>query len=1529
MGFLSRLGKVATGIGGALQAPIGLVKDLATAPFVDKDEYDGFINTIYGRTVARGGQLLGNALGPQEGLGAVIGGLPQTGIRDPGRAVIHPILSGLETAGREGIREPLAAAVNAASLADAPGGGGLGGLLRGENWRKGYKMAQHRSLGQSIALAIQTKNINDDAEVARAMDTDVYKAISGTTDALTRLYLDPAIMALEVTKIARFAPVAGEIAKTGKLTNAFDRTIVKGISKASETAFPKLTEKGILRRVIVTGDDIKAALEHPALPLVNEKIAQIKEEAGLGRPVEPPVSPAVEALPAPAAGPAPTTAELANRAAAVDRSAARIRDLAFHNHPQGEAISRILAEADDPATVWPALLGDETARQALEVSQPAIEGQISRLVGRQAELAGYRLREGQLPYGLEQAELSMVEAELDQLYNAAERTQRAIDAGATLKQIPRISGMSETRSAITRSDFFQASPWAKPLRLATRMRPHGMVSLHEAQGDIQIQRFGTKAGDTLENVDGFRGQYMNATTPTERAIVVDRAVESGIRALAEKHGIPANVVDRLVEESQRLSGAAHEHLAKSRIYDADGKFSILDMVDEMGNEHRIHLPGAATQEFNYRALPNLDTIELAFKRFAREEARNLAPGARAVAGKATEAGVDLVARYGKDALDVFHSVWKPSVLIRAGWPIRVVGEEQIRIISKLGVLATMKNTSVSGVRYGKDLIGDILTNVNERLEGIPRSERRWADPETALQRGQGGRIGTMDVQGWEIPKAYGTPEDLKDVSIKLNSAGRTRDAFFGSAERANVEELRRASSGEWKSIAPSEASHGPAWESAVNNQIGRDAMWKQFLEGKTVDQVEDWVRNTAEGREYLSRVPHWRNNVNEWLTAAEEIAHSYAPTAELKAKALAGRARVKDLVEAFPNAADRPVVHGEILNEVVGKGVIRKKVVEMRNLAMDKLGRLPTDTLSRHPYFDAMYTNEVRRLVNIYGSQGAEYTPRLAEQIATKARAYALAESKSLLYDLSEQSEMGHLLRYVSPFYSAWQEVLTRWTGIASENPAFVARMQQVWRSPERAGIVSDEQGNIIHDDGTATDHLGNKAVAGGERFITLPIPKFAINDLTRHIPGVKGVEMMGGVKFNKTGFNTILTGAPGVGPLVQIPLNEIAKARPDLESSLKWALPFGTTQDVQDLILPAFAKRVKTLSAGDEDRVYSNTLTRIYFDALTDYNLGKRATKPDYAEAKKKTDAFYSMRVAASFVMPVAPQFFSPYQIQIDIYRNLKQADQAKDHNAPDYKTPDEIFLAEFGDEYFALTQSLSKSVDGIQPTLEGHEARQKYQPMIERHPELGSLIVGAEGAGEFNRAVYDSQLQSRVAPGSADMQRQSYSFEEAAAAPDVRLGWIEYQRYMDLIDAELHQRGLPNYKVKAAQDLASLKRQVTAKLAEKHPEWFTQFSQVDRQAMDRRLTGMREIAADKRLSGRQDIAGLGDYLRYRDMVTSELTKRKAAGGAGTLDAVANTDLDGIWEQIKTKLLERNLAFSSLYYRWLGNDRLEGEAAA
>lgn len=1384
-GVLGRAWRIGTGMGGALQAPVGLVKDLATAPFTD-DEVDGFVNTIYRSTVNRGGQLLTNAMGPEEGIGAALGGLPE-GVRQPARNVVNPILQGAETVYREGISEPITAAITAGSLADAPGGGGIGGLFDPENWREGYRIAQDRSPGQALAFAALTKDVTDDAEVARAAGTDRFDVISGTADAILRFRADPTV-------------VVGKLAKAGRTK--------------------------YVTRPINGAEDINRAM-------------------GSGR---------IERF----------------REAAMNRPAAEIRDQFFPDHQFGASIATALADAGDDAVLFDdtlrSLMGDRDAIEAVRAKRASLAGQIERLTSDRERLAAY----GDDTLFADPERTAKVTAELDELYPQDERLARLDRATETLREVPRVSLTGQARVAVTRSAFYQKSPLAAPLRVTFNMTPRHLVNLHDQTGDVQVTRMLRKSELDQATQDALRGEYMAALDPPARQQVLLKAEAAAVRSIAERAGMTVDEIEAALGEAGRQRGRAAAVL-QSRVYDGEGRSRI--RFEDSEGWHDVHLPLSATQEANFLPLVNLDDVRKAAEPISAFRARF---------GAVTPIPGELTA--------MFYKAWRPATLLRGGWPIRVVSDEQLRIIAKLGAVTQVK-----------ELGGALKRRIAER--GLPAEER--------------GLGAVPQILDYDMQAAFGAPGDAQNIYKAAVSSRASFGALVDQTERATRQQLRE-STGEWRSIAPHEPDYGTAWTHAVNNQMGQDALYRKVLAGQSTDDIVAWLRSDPAGRAYAARHKVRARNPQRWVETLTEQVEDYLPSPELRRLALQRKAKADDLVRLLPDASQRPMVHGEITAQIAGKSQVAKMLGDIVEKGYTWLGAKPSDTLSRNRFFDATYRAEATRLVNLADEQvrrsGRRLTDEDLRQIEAKAREYSLGEVKNLLYDLAESSELAEMLRFFSPFFSAFQEVTTRWAGLAVENPAFVARMRLVWRSPEKAGIVTDEKGNRITEDG-AVNAMGQRVKAGKDRYLTFALPEWA-----HKIPGLKA---QGAVRFNKESFNMALQGWPGAGPPVQIPVNEIVKDRPDLESSLKFVLPFGTTQETIDLILPATARRIRTLADKDEDRVYGNTRMRLYYDKVVDYNLGKRDTMPTWEEATKEADAFYKMRVAASYFLPAAPAFNSPYQLYIDAYRQRRELDETLDHESPDYQTPDEWFLDTYGEEFFPLTQSLSKSVDGVPPTLEGRAARKKYQDLIEKYADvgLGGLIIGSEGAGEFSRAVYDSQLSSALKPGSERKQRESTNFVEAVSAPEVRHGWIEFGRAMDLIDAERIQRGLPNLQVKGARDLAIIKRAVIEKLAEKRPAWYAEFSTVDMARTEKRIAGMREIASDRRLAGRDDIAGLRVYLQLRDAMSAELAKRAAAGGSKTLTASANQDLAYIWETAWERIVEQNLSFGQLLHRHLERD--------
>lgn len=1434
MSVLSRLHQAIKALGGVGEASVGIATDLILAPFTD-DESDGIIETLYDSTVKNGSQFFSSTIGP-EGLGGTLIGAIPGAVRSPVASVMKPIFSGLETTYREGISEPLSTAITAGSLASAESG--IPGLFTPSTWSRAYRLAQHRSPGQALALAIGTKNITDEAEIAKYAGSDAYKIISGTTDAFSRVFLDPTV-------------IAGKAAT--------------GVRAAAIT------------RSLHTPEEITAALRSPRVAAFNDAITAIKSEHG-------------------------------------DTAAAVIRNRYFPDHEAGALISTVLASAPTPREQFfglRALMGDQAALSELGDIRSTIHESIASLNRRADQLGPIKAAqpykyEGTIVdpsqqtalFGLNDIgipeDIAQLRSRVEVHYARDLRAQRMTAGFATIKETPRaraipfVPAIGEVRSTITRSDFYQNNPLGRSLQTFFHMNAHPVVNISDTRSDIQISRLMQEARLPQDIMDGHRTAYMAAADDQTRMKVALAAETDAITAIATRNGLSTDELSGIMNEISSARGEAVDAL-RNRVFNEDGS-SVLTHQDEFGEWVETNFPPAVTTDSTLLPLINM---------------RGLASAATDIGRFRANHPSVTIPPY---LVNKFTRLWKPAVLLRPAWPIRVVGDEQFRIIAKIGALSHLDNLR-TGLR---DYTTDFISATRERgIRNVAGRSNREIRQSFAVRE--------FDYRGYDMEGVFGTPSDVNRHARDLASSSDSWRALVGNNEEVLLRDMREAGAN-FRSIEPTHTDYPSLYNWSIE-RLNSHPISRRLLAGESPESVIDWLQSTPEGSDILRANTVRAHNVRNWVEdLTGEVDKYTAGSDELRGLISAGTASHDDLTRLVPDIAARPIAHGEVLNQALNKGYTASLIPKIVERTFDKLGRLPTDTLSRNPFMGHMYRAEVKRELDLLGD--TPMTDTIKAGIETRARNYALNETQKLLYDLAESSRFGEMLAFISPFYNAWQEVITRWSGLAIENPVFAARARLIWRAPENMGIVTDENGREVTNGQTYSDDPASPNFRGKDRLITIPLP-----DWVKDIPGMKGLAGKDSVKFNKKSFNLVLQGFPTAGPLVQLPLNQIVKDRPELtdNSLVNKILPYGPTYSIRDMVLPSSAKYF--LSASEQDQRYSNTLLRIYLDKITDYQTGARESKPTYAEAKAEADSFTNLRGWAAFTLPAAPVFQSPYQSYIDAFHQAQarysedKASLSDSHGNP--RTPDEYFLDTFGKEYFALTQSVSRSLDGIPPTMDSYLKRKEYSDLVQEFPEFGGLIIGADGAGEFNSAVYNAQLHTKLRDSSDNNQRELIPFEEAAVDPDRRLGWIEYRRAMDMLEATRIQRGLPNMQVAAARDLAAAKSAVTEYLSAKFPSWKDDFNQTDKGKWENKIAALTVISSKPEMAGRPDMQGIRGYLQARTAFNSALAARKKAGGASTLNASSNQDIAEAWNVVTGHLIESNLAFSAVYYRFLENDPL------
>lgn len=1469
-GFLDRLGKIVDGLGNSAANYSGFVLDNVRNMWGDTDDdgLDGFLDHLYNVFVgaqASSSPIVANT--PQgsaqlrrleaagaasarsrpggftdgfEDLAAVIPEQARSAVKTLTSGAVNvvakPVGTAIDLANRayeDVVDRPLSFLMTAGSLYDSPEFmKSLEGLSYTDRAkavaREAWGVSEDRSFGESFAFAAMTDDITSQEEIDEAFGSDWFRTTAFLADITPAVIADPVGIAAMGVKGVRAGRVLGD---TKNFVRGYESTRANNLYEkvASSRNVAEVREKLFSSRNTLEGNAWSTALHDAAKTGKTEFDLMLR---GL----------------------------LGNKES-IGLLSQRHADLAYklgyltesRNAAQYKWYGRVTSMVDD--------IGSGAAKQ----------GAVG--VGSDFNKAYY----------------NRLDAAVTETNSEAARLERTLRTAGTLDVIPKVSAASQKRTLFTRTEFYQQSPLAAPLRTVFGFEPQHTLSVHADDIDVHLDRFMRQAGVGTAEREAIRGQAIEAYAGGQAAGAAWTAQNVVIDTIAAKHGIDPE----LIREARRQGLKETETVLNGAKYDANTQNTVFKFIDDEGVEQIRYLPVAPEQLRNYVYLPDVKQLDGIAKRLAGDW----------TAADANREMLDW-------RLSQFNRVWKPAALLSVRWPMRVVGEEQLRAVSKVGAWALAK-------AHTKTAAGAFAHRV-ETARDIATHQRPLRDLPKVVTEGIGmgaDYVSSPVVIGGEVFAPSLMERGGRAVEARLLDETAQFNRMYGQ-EEVGLRNGMYKSTQDWVELRPGDTRYYEAWEHAANNQLGRNRLARRLMEkadpdGLDIDDAIEWLKHDPEGIRFAQTMPIRSRNPEAWVhTVADQLVR-YLPDADLQRAALNGEFTADLAKGILPDQNLQPFIHGQHLDQVIGGGAtdVAETLGRFVDTAMSKLMTTPTLRLSRQPVFDALYRRKLTELVERAADTGLEITDVRRANFERAARRHALGETRELLYDMAEHSNLSEAFRFVAPFVDASREVITRWAGITVDNPLFVRRVQQLWQAPEKAGFVYDSLGRQVQPDGKVIALNGRRVDPEGDRYVRFVAPEWA-----RDIP-VVGEVIRGGIQFNKESMNTILANPFGAGPLVQVAVAQLVKPSPETEEALKWLFPYGINKNPVSALLPT---TVKEIAKGDNDTARAAVTMHIWNDLATTYELnGRVGTKPTIEQAKEIESRIHDMlSVPSKFLSPVGLQTISPYQPYIDYLRQLQAADPA---------TAKQTFYDEMGVEFAALANSLSQSNDKIPPTIVAYRQRAKFAELVEQFPDLGGLIVG-DLDGKFSNAVYQDQLRKAIGPNNSTKQRSRVTTDEFVRKPNIEVGWHEFSKAMDALDAMRIKRGLPNLRVKAAEDLASAKAQIVEALHARYPEWYDEYLSSDPARSAKKIEGLRAVANDPRLSAqREEIGLLGTYLQARDLIQKQLQARVAAKGSGVLDATSNRDLALAWSTITSTLVESNLMFSQLFHRYLDNDTPSG----
>lgn len=763
------------------------------------------------------------------------------------------------------------------------------------------------------------------------------------------------------------------------------------------------------------------------------------------------------------------------------------------------------------------------------------------------------------------------------------------------------------------------------------------------------------------------------------------------------------------------------------------------------------------------------------------------------------------------------------------------------------------------------------------------------------------------------------------------SASASRDSFDAIITDGEETAYNLMANGAHRTISPSDPAYYHAWAYVLNHQIRNSPEFMQFVKGEATNP-DEWVRwlKQPENRHLRERMAHFAHDPEDWANRLYAMTLDYMPTPELRELVAKGRVSARELRKMFPDTAPRPTIHGQLADVNSGRHTVGRAFSGGIQRMFRYLSDVPTDKLSRHPYFNAVYKQEVKRLHAAHVAArkpGQKFTQADVDQIQTAARKAALGELKRTLWDVSAHSHMAHTMRFLSPFFAAHQEALMRWWNIASENPAIVRQFQMAFDIPRKMGLTYNEE--------TGEVKPGEPIGPGNQIMLQIP---FAGEDN----PVNKWLLKMGGGKpwhINENGLNLILQNGianPGVGPLVTIPTETIIQQVPEateFEKAVRAMSPFPIAADTplgvaQNALTPAWGKRLVSYFQKEGSAEYSRYFMQNLSDNLIAYNEnnpgGGAPTDEEFDaimdRSKKETarDLAIMGLTNVAWLTPGKPNSkYAVVQIGLQkLYEQMRQENHDLDWLRDEFKD-------KYGEIYMPMIYSMGineSRLDGTPGEVSALKKRAKLVGKVD--PSLYRMIVGPDAAmsdEEWTKPSVGARAWMKTHGGSP-YNDETYlgkrNIEEASIQILVNQGWRQYEELTNWLDVEAEKRGLPSYE--ADPMLMDMRSAGLQYIKENNEAFAVEWNEFARTDFEKRIRDMEQIAFDKTLTKdqtRTDIYWLQQYLALRGNIKAELEARAAAGGAKTIGAQANEDLRQMMAAGVSYINSQNTYFRDFHY--------------
>ena len=867
--------------------------------------------------------------------------------------------------------------------------------------------------------------------------------------------------------------------------------------------------------------------------------------------------------------------------------------------------------------------------------------------------------------------------------------------------------------------------------------------------------------------------------------------------------------------------------------------------------------------------------------------------------------------------------------------------------------------SINDELTGIDLELESLTKEGASLKALTGGIRRKDVEGKVLRR----RTGLKKVQGTTAKMGrkgeFQAPDQLRDAYVwgdrdlrrtLTDDVAQSNLALYGH-EGDRLESALRENylSQGWKPIEyGSSLDTRKAWRSAVVEQVNRyirnDKSMMRMALGAQDDEIVSWLRNTPEGREYWATQkltkggdPKWSSEY-EFVDTQRQHFDLLVPSRKAEDVVVARDITPDDVDSWWGEADSRPVVPSNVQQSIEMSG--RQQVAKLYDSARQKyfnlMSTLPETYMGRHPQYIRQYQGHISRMI---GSSGREsFTQAEIRNLRKRADWAARQDMGKIMFDTSHKSNLGYHLRFISPFYSAWEDTMVKWGRIFAQRPEMAPLMYKAFSAPGQLFHIEDDDGNRIMPNGDVYATLPDGSL--GEKIGESHNPNegniiFGLPDWAAEKTGAKDVAL------SRSSLNAIFQGdlafLPGLGPVASVPVNEYMRdtlpfgiGDPAMADKLKvnipgvgtidamsYLQPFGQTDaSIPEQFMPGWMQNVKEVLTQDSRR--SQQIKQQLMS--NQYNAESLGLTPQLKEQERiqkvnnQAKNWWILRLIGSET-PVSTRPQSRLEWYFQEFRRYR------DQFGGD---AEEKFMEDYPD-YGEATISASFNETGIAATISADKSAEKWKAQIATHPNIGWMLAGVGTADdEFSDAVYTKQLTNAIDPSVSDKtSRRARTDDEIRTGTAEQMGWNEWSHVQRQLDLKAEELGLKSVDSAGGAELQQIRDEFRADLMSRNPEWARAYNKGSENGanpvapfIDSTVDALS--SKPELVRNRPDLQAMADYIQVRDQVRARMVE---GGFKSTSQEFKQTELYAVWDEYVTGLRRDNPQFEEIYLR-AGLDR-------